>query len=74
MIFFPSPVTRFLALNGTVFVILLISKEQFLGTSLKFKGRRGLPVDVYLFQGNWKTLSALSTTLDLNGSRPVEFY
>lgn len=39
IIFLPSPITRFLAVGGTVFVILLMSRDQLKGTSIKLKGR-----------------------------------
>lgn len=45
--FLPSSITRFLALDGTVFVILLMSRDQLSGIFIKFRGRQNLPVNVY---------------------------
>ena len=49
--FFLSLDRRFLALNGIVFAIFLMSKDAFSGTSLKFKDRRGYRWVFIYFRG-----------------------
>lgn len=65
MIFFPSPATRFLVLNGTVFVILLMSKDNFQGlpSSLKVKGYQWMFI---YFKGIERFYFLYKPPLDLN--------